>query len=289
MSSSARRSLFPRQRRPQLRTAAHRRVPRSHRHLPERLSARAAPKPRQRHVLERGTSLASAGLNMARAFDSCDSSAEVVLERSTPAITNKFVDSVYSKLSPFYDAVFGAGTQPGRTAAVTQMGDAAGTCVLEVGIGTGIGARLYPRSFQVTGIDLCSRMLENARQRVTREGLQHITLKRMDAASLEFDANSFDIVYAPYIISVVPDSVRVAREMRRVGRPGGRVVILNHFRSNSPIAALLERVISPATIYFGFRSDLNLSTLLANAQLQPLSSRKVNVPPIWSLVTCIKN
>jgi phosphatidylethanolamine/phosphatidyl-N-methylethanolamine N-methyltransferase len=226
---------------------------------------------------------------MARAFDSHDSSAEVVLENFTPAITNKFIDSIYSKLSPIYDAVFGAVLQPGRIAAVTQMGDAAGTRVLEVGIGTGIGARLYPRSFQVTGIDLCSRMLENARKRIAREGLQHITLKRMDAASLEIDANSFDIVYAPYVISVVPDPVQVAREMRRVCRPGGRVVILNHFRSNRPIAALLERVISPVTIYLGFRSDLDLSTLLPKAQLKPLSSEKVNVPPIWSLVTCIKN
>jgi phosphatidylethanolamine/phosphatidyl-N-methylethanolamine N-methyltransferase len=226
---------------------------------------------------------------MARAFDSPDSSAEVALETFAPAITNKFVDSVYSRLSPIYDALFGAVLQPGRVAAVTQMGDAAGTRVLEVGIGTGIGARLYPRSFQVTGIDLCSRMLENARRRIEREGLQHITLQRMDAASLEMDANSFDIVYAPYTISVVPDPVKVAREMRRVCRPGGRVMILNHFRSNSPVAALLERVISPVTIYLGFRSDLDLSTLLASAQLQPLSKEKVNVPPIWSLVTCIKN
>ena len=226
---------------------------------------------------------------MARAFDSPDSSAEVALDTFTPAITNTFVDRIYSKLSPIYDALFGAVLQPGRIAAVTQMGDAAGTRVLEVGIGTGIGARLYPRSFHVTGIDLCSPMLENARQRIAREGLQHITLERMDAASLAIDANSFDIVYAPYIISAVPDPVQVAREMRRVCRPGGRIVILNHFRSNNPMAALMERVISPVTIYLGFRSDLDLSALLANAQLQPLSIEEVNVPPIWSLVTCIKN
>jgi len=66
-------------------------------------------------------------------------------------------------------------------------------------------------------------------------------------------------------------------------------VILNHFRSNRPIAALLERVVSPVTIHLGFRADLDLSTLLANAQLQPLSREKVNIPPIWSLVTCTKN
>jgi phosphatidylethanolamine/phosphatidyl-N-methylethanolamine N-methyltransferase len=226
---------------------------------------------------------------MAPAFGFHGSPTEELLDSSTPAITNRFVESIYSKLSPVYDALFGAVLQPGRIAAVTQMGDAAGTRVLEVGIGTGIGARLYPRSFEVTGIDLCSRMLENARKRIAREGLQHITLKRMDAARLEIDANSFDVVYAPYTISAVPDPVQVALEMRRVCRPGGRIVILNHFRSSSPIAALLERLIAPVTIHLGFRSDLDLSTLLARAQLKRLSIEKVNVPPIWSLVTCMKS
>jgi phosphatidylethanolamine/phosphatidyl-N-methylethanolamine N-methyltransferase len=88
---------------------------------------------------------------------------------------------------------------------------------------------------------------------------------------------------------VVPDPVQVALEMRRVCRPGGRIVILNHFRSSSPIAALLERLIAPVTIRLGFRSDLDLSTLLARAQLKRMSTEKVNVPPIWSLVTCMKS
>ena len=246
-----------------------------------------APLSRKQWPIADGTSLASPGFNVARVVH--ERQAEIVVDSSAPAITNTFVDGVYSKLSPIYDVVFGAVLHPGRIAAVKQMGDAAGTRVLEVGVGTGIGVGLYPRSFHVTGIDLCSRMLERARQRIARDGLQHITLKKMDAARLEMDANSFDIVYAPYIVSVVPDPVQVAREMRRVCRPGGRVVILNHFKSHSPIAAVLERVISPVTIYLGFRSDLDLSTLLANARLKPVSSEKVNVPPIWSLVTCTKN
>jgi phosphatidylethanolamine/phosphatidyl-N-methylethanolamine N-methyltransferase len=226
-------------------------------------------------------------LLMARALES-DGPADVVLDSSTPALTNNFIDGVYSKLSPVYDAVFGAVLQPGRIAAVAQMGKTPGTRVLEVGVGTGIGARLYPRSFEVLGIDLCADMLENARRRIVREGLHHITLERMDAANLAIDDNSFDVVYAPYVLSVVPDPVRVAREMRRVCRPGGRIVILNHFRSSSRIAAALERFISPVTIYLGFRSDLDLSALLANARLTRSWSPKVNVPPIWSLVTCVK-
>jgi phosphatidylethanolamine/phosphatidyl-N-methylethanolamine N-methyltransferase len=226
---------------------------------------------------------------MARAFEFRNGPAEGGFESSSTATTNAFIEGIYSKLSPVYDVLFGAILQPGRIAAVSQMGVAAGTRVLEVGIGTGLGAQLYPRSFEVTGIDLCPRMLDNARKRIARVGLRHITLRRMDAAALEMDADTFDIVYAPYTISAVPDPVQVAREMRRVCRPGGRVVFLNHFRSKRSIAATLERAVSPVTTRLGFRSDLDLSTLLAKAQLKPASITKVNLPPIWSLVTCVKD
>ena len=59
----------------------------------------------------------------------------------------------------------------------------------------------------------------------------------MDAANLSFPDNSFDVVYAPYVISVVPDPVQVVGEMRRVCRPGGKIIVLNHFRSPNPLLA----------------------------------------------------
>ena len=106
--------------------------------------------------------------------------------------------------------------------------------------------------------------------------------------NLKFADDTFDIVYAPYLISVVPDPVAVAREMHRVCRPGGRIVILNHFRSTSRVGAWLERIISPFTVHIGFKSDLDLPAFLAQADCKPISIEKVNVPRIWSLVTCIK-
>jgi len=109
----------------------------------------------------------------------------------------------------------------------------------------------------------------------------------MDAADLKFADHSFDIVYAPYLISVVPDPVKVAREMRRVCRPGGRIVFLNHFLSQNPALSRVERAISPMTIHIGWRADLDLSAFLAQAELKPISIEKVNVPRIWSLVTCV--
>jgi len=207
---------------------------------------------------------------------------------SVIAVENDFVARVYEKLASVYDVTFGPSLHPGRVQAIQRMSIAPGDRVLEVGVGTGINASLYPRDCRVTGIDFSSSMLEKARDRVARKGIKNIRLFDMDAAAMKFADGSFDIVYAPYLISVVPDPVTVAREMRRVCRPGGHIVFLNHFRSPNPLLASIERAISPFTVHIGFKSDLDLPAFLAQAELKPVSIEKVNVPRIWSLVTCIK-
>ena len=124
---------------------------------------------------------------------------------------------------------------------------------------------------------------------MARKGLHNVRLIEMDAADLKFADGTFDIVYAPYLISVVPDPVAVAREMWRVCRTGGRIIFLNHFLSPNPLIARVERAISPFTVHIGFKSDLDLPAFLAQAQLTPVSIEKVNIPRIWSLVTCVKD
>jgi phosphatidylethanolamine/phosphatidyl-N-methylethanolamine N-methyltransferase len=207
---------------------------------------------------------------------------------SVTAVENSFVEGVYDKLAKVYDLIFGPTLHPGRLQAIQRMGIQADERVLEVGVGTGINLNLYPRDCSVTGIDFSSSMLEKARERVAK-GLPNVRLLQMDAADLKFADNSFDIVYAPYLISVVPDPVTVAREMRRVCRPGGRIIFLNHFLSANPILSRIERLISPFTIHIGFKSDLDLPAFVAQSELQPVSIEKVNWPRIWSLVTCIKD
>ena len=207
---------------------------------------------------------------------------------SVTAVENQFVERVYEKLANVYDLVFGPTLHPGRLVAMQRMGIRTGDRVLEVGVGTGINTSLYPTDCQVTGIDLSTGMLDKARERVRREGLRNIRLMEMDASEMRFADDTFDIVYAPYLISVVPDPVKVAREMRRVCKPGGKIIVLNHFRSANPILSRLERAISPFTVHIGFKSDLDLPGFLAQAELKPISIEKVNVPKIWSLVTCTK-
>jgi len=207
---------------------------------------------------------------------------------SVTAVENDFVAGVYEKLASVYDFVFGPTLHAGRLRAIQRMGIRPGDRVLEVGVGTGINAGLYPRDCIVTGIDLSGSMLEKARERVARKDIINMRLLEMDAADLRFADGAFDIVYAPYLISVVPDPITVAREMGRVCRPGGRIIFLNHFRSRNPLLASIERAISPFTVHIGFKSDLDLPAFLAQADLEPVSIEKVNIPRIWSLVTCVK-
>lgn len=207
---------------------------------------------------------------------------------SVAAVENDFVESVYDKLAKVYDLFFGPTLHPGRLQAIQRMKLQPGERVLEVGVGTGINLSLYPRECEVTGIDFSSSMLEKARERAARKDMPPFRLLQMDAADLKFNDDAFDIVYAPYLISVVPDPVKVAQEMRRVCRPGGRIIFLNHFLSPNLLLSRIERLISPATIHIGFKSDLDLPAFLAQADLKPVSIEKVNVPKIWSLVTCVK-
>ena len=208
---------------------------------------------------------------------------------SVTAVENAFVNRVYEKLAKVYDVIFGPTLHHGRLVAIERMAIKPGDGVLEVGVGTGINTSLYPTNCSVTGIDLSASMLEKARERVRREGLRHVRLQEMDAAHLIFADDTFDIVYAPYLVSVVPDPVQVVKEMRRVCRPGGKIVILNHFRSANAILSRCERAISPFTVHIGFKSDLDLPGFLAQANLQPISIEKVNFPKIWSLVICQKD
>ncbi len=207
---------------------------------------------------------------------------------SVTAVENDFVAGVYEKLASVYDLTFGPSLHPGRIQAIQRMGIKTGDRILEVGVGTGINLALYPKDCAIVGIDLSGSMLEKARERAVRKGTRDVRLLEMDAADMKFPDNAFDIVYAPYLISVVPDPVRVANEMCRVCRAGGKIIFLNHFRSPNPILSRIERIICPLTIHIGFKSDLDLPGFLAQAGLSPVSIQKVNVPRIFSLVTCIK-
>jgi phosphatidylethanolamine/phosphatidyl-N-methylethanolamine N-methyltransferase len=206
---------------------------------------------------------------------------------SVTAVDQNLVERLYARFASVYNGIFGPILHAGRVEAMRELPLAPDDEILEVGIGTGLTATLYPSDCRVTGIDLSEPMLREAARHVESHGRQNVRLWQMDAASLGFPDQSFDVVYAAYVVSVVPDPVIVLREMRRVCRGGGHIVLLNHFLSDNPVLSSVERWLSPLTVRAaGFRADLDLSVLLEQAGLEPVSVKKVNTPPIWSLVHC---
>jgi phosphatidylethanolamine/phosphatidyl-N-methylethanolamine N-methyltransferase len=136
----------------------------------------------------------------------------------------------------------------------------------------------------VTGIDISNEMLGQARERAAREGLHAVRLEEMDARQLRFGDGEFDRVLAPYVISVVPEPERVMAEIARVCRPGGTVVVVNHFRSPNPMLGTLERALTPASQWLGFRMDLPVDRVVRTVGLSLVDERRVNWMGLWRLL-----
>jgi len=162
----------------------------------------------------------------------------------------------YHRWARFYDLVFDWPFHPGRLAAARAVAAnlAGNGRLLVAGVGTGLELGLLPRSSRVIGIDLARPMLDLARARVAHKQLDHVkALRVMDAATLEFDDASFDVVLAPYLLSVTTDPVGVLDEMWRVARPGGAIIILNHFSREGRLQAKAERALQGVGARLGWR------------------------------------
>lgn len=197
------------------------------------------------------------------------------------------VEAVYERLAPFYDLIYGVLLDHGRRSAIERLAPKPGEAILEVGVGTALSALCYPPSSRVTAIDLSAPMLERARVRLERRGCRHVRLCRMDAARLAFTDGQFDAVYAPYVLNVVPDPIAVAREMLRVCRPDGRLVLLNHFDHAAVPRRGVNRFVGRLAVRIsGVDWHLDLDRFLAATRLVAVSIEPVNVPPVSSVVVC---
>jgi len=205
---------------------------------------------------------------------------DVVLEK-------RQVQRAYELYAPVYDFIFDWIFAPGRAAAVKQLDLRPNERTLEVGIGTGLNLPLYPPTVRLTGIDLSQEMLDKAVERVQTLAMPNVTLKVMDAMAMDFADDEFDKALATYTISAVPDPVAVLREMRRVVKPGGIIVILNHFRSERRLTGRLEDFVAPVCTRLGWKSNLSMTPLLKQVGLTPELVTKVNMLNGWRLVKCL--
>ncbi len=175
---------------------------------------------------------------------------------------------VYSDLAHFYDHVFGRVFVGREHELIESLGLRPGQQVLEVGVGTGIALEAYPPYVHVLGIDPSAKMLEQARAKTRENNWQHIELRQGDALNLDLPDDTFDYVCAFHVVSVVPDPAKMMSEMYRVCKPGGRIVILNHFCSDRPILGFLTAIANPLTEHLGWTTRLRFRDMLSGQRIE---------------------
>ena len=198
------------------------------------------------------------------------------------------VQHAYARWAPIYDAVCGPVMVQGRRAAA-QAARAVGGKILEVGVGTGLSFDDYDRSTEITGIDLSEPMLAKARAKMASGRYPFVKdVQRMDAHAMTFADATFDCVVAQFVITLVADPEQVLSECRRVVKPGGRIILVNHLYSERGVAAAIERWTAKKVRNLGLRPEFPFARLAAWASsdrgARLIERRKVAPFGIYTLV-----
>jgi phosphatidylethanolamine/phosphatidyl-N-methylethanolamine N-methyltransferase len=195
------------------------------------------------------------------------------------------IKSAYRRWAPVYDNTFGRFTTEGRRHAVEIINQRHGR-VLEVGVGTGLSLPEYRRGLEIVGIDLSPEMLDKAREKVDEEGLSNVSgLHEMDASELTFPTASFDTVVAMYVMTVVPEPEKVMRELARVCKVGGEVILVNHFSQEEGVRGWVERRMAPFADKLGWRPVFDVDRVLVCDNLTIVGRRALRP---WGLFTMLR-
>lgn len=199
------------------------------------------------------------------------------------------VRDAYRRWAPVYDLTFGKVSIAGRRRVVREINKSQGR-VLEVGVGTGLALPDYAPHLEITGIDLAPEMLDKARERVRTQRLRNVTgLYEMDAGNLAFADASYDTVVAMYVMTVVPDPERVMRELSRVVKPGGQVLLVNHFSQEQGVRGWLERRLAPFADMVGWHSVFDVSRVMVCDDLKLTERRAMKPMGLFTMMRFIKS
>ncbi|MFO8234663.1 MAG: methyltransferase domain-containing protein [Bacteroidales bacterium] len=150
--------------------------------------------------------------------------------------------------------------------------------ILEVGIGTGKNIPYYPEDLELTGIDFSEKMIEIAGKKAKDK--HNVQLRVMNVENMEFEDNSFDTVVTSCVYCSVPDPVQGLKEMKRVCKPNGKILMLEHVRSNHKAVGKMMDILNPIPLYI-YGANINRRTYenLLKAGYKP---EQISVQQLWS-------
>lgn len=195
---------------------------------------------------------------------------------------------LYRELVPAYEAFWPMIAKRRIRSAIGNLGLHSGQRVLEVGVGTGMSLSAYPRDVDVVGVDLSTDMLMQAQRQIAEQQWSRISVMQMNAEQLDFDDSSFDVVTSFHVISVVSNPRRMMLEMLRVCKPGGRILIVNHFRSPNPWIARMVDSAGAVTRHLGWRTDLDLQEIVSEMPLRVERRYKTSPTSLFTILTASK-
>ena len=190
-------------------------------------------------------------------------------------MTNK-IKKRYNRIAKFYDIL----DKPMEMAASgwreKLLQEAKGK-VLEVGIGTGKNIPHYPHNVELTGIDFSPKMVEIARKKTKNR--EDVTILEMDAEEMDFNDNSFDTVITSCVFCSVPDPVQGLKEIKRVCKSGGKIVMLEHVRSHKKVVGPLMDALNFIPLHI-YGANINRETYdnLLKAGFAP---HQIEIENVW--------
>ena len=201
------------------------------------------------------------------------------------ALDQASIVEAYRRWAGIYDKAFGGISSKGRRRAGSLINRLSGRDVLEVGVGTGLALPHYHAEKRITGIDLSKEMLRKARERVRTDGLKNVqALHEMDAEATSFADASFDLAVGMFVASVVPNPRRLLAEMRRLVRPGGDILLINHFAAAKGPRWWVERAMAPASRALGWHPDFAMDAIFSAEDLARIEAESIPPLGIFTLV-----
>ncbi|CAK7193278.1 2-methoxy-6-polyprenyl-1,4-benzoquinol methylase, mitochondrial [Commensalibacter sp. Nvir] len=201
------------------------------------------------------------------------------------ALSADAVKVAYRRWAAVYDMVFGKVSAYSRRCAVAEVNQLPGQKVLEVGVGTGLALPSYNKEKLITGIDLSTDMLKRARQRVKCQKLTNIErLEEMDAEATTFEDSYFDIAVGMFVASVVPHPQRLFKELKRIVKPGGHILFVNHFLAEKGLRYQIEKLMAPASKALGWHPDFSIEALLPAEELKKANVQSLRPFGIFTLI-----